>query len=51
METKDRLPLPYPKDYYGTPSPRCTYCNGIVYVSNCTCSVCGRVTIVPEDGK
>lgn len=47
--TADRLPMPYSKGYYGTPSPRCFECNSIVYISNGVCSQCGQVNILPED--
>jgi len=47
--TDDRLPMPYPRGYYGRPSPRCYRCNSIVYVSNSCCSQCGTVNILPED--
>lgn len=29
--------------------PHCSHCGGIVYRSNCACSRCGQITILPED--
>ena len=30
--------------------PRCD-CGGIIRSANCTCSTCGKVSIVPDDGE